>query len=394
MEGVPLLGEVLRRAGYATYGVGKWHNGAASFLRSFDRGNAVMLGGMSDHFAVPVNRRRGGKMERYDARGKHSSELIADAAIDFLKGHASGEAKGKPYFLYVAFTAPHDPRDPPKKFADMYDKKDLPLPKNFLPQHPFNLASDMTGRDEVLAPWPRPKEMIRDQLAEYYGLITHMDEQIGRILQALRDTGELENTIIIFAADNGLALGSHGLLGKQSVYEHSVGVPLIFAGPGIPRDQRRDDLVYLFDLFPTLCAMNRVAVPEGVNGKSLADVIAGKRSGLRDSAYFNYKNLQRAVRDDRWKLIAYPKINHVQLFDMKADPDEMHNLAGRSEQANRVAAMKKLLLEWEQKLGAKAMPLTVAKPLPREIDLTGHKRTSDQWQPQWIRKKYFAEKAP
>jgi arylsulfatase A-like enzyme len=391
MKGHPVMGEILRQAGYVTFATGKWHNGQDSWLRSFELGKAVYFGGMANHFDVPFqNPTGGGKFEKYTTKGKHSSEVIADSAIEFLKGRAGGK-DNKPFFLYAAFMAPHDPRDAPMKYRDKYYKNKPPLPKNFLPQHPFD-NGEVVGRDENLAAWPRTKEVVQDQLAEYYALITHVDEQIGRILQALADSGELENTIIVFAADNGLALGSHGLLGKQSVYEHSVGVPLMFVGPGVPKDQKRDSLVYLLDIFPTLCDMTGVAAPKDLDGMSLTKAISGEKTKLRDSLYFNYKHLQRSVRKNRWKLIVYPQINYHQLFDLENDPDEMKNVADLPEHAKRVEQWKGLILIWEKDLGLDPMPLTVANPKKKEINLTGHKRPPDQWQPEWIRKKYFEEK--
>ncbi len=103
-----------------------------------------------------------------------------------------------------------------------------------MPQHPFDHGA-LIIRDENLAAWPRTEEVVRDQLAEYYGLITHLDEQVGRILAALDENGQAENTIVVYAADHGLAVGSHGLLGKQNLYEHSMRCPLIVRGPGIPQ---------------------------------------------------------------------------------------------------------------------------------------------------------------
>ena len=404
MKGRITLGELLRRAGYATFAIGKWHNGPDSWLRSFEAGNMILFDGMADHFNVPFQTPTGDdKFKRVDAKGKHSSEVIADAAIDYLKRRAEArklpkspetsevlQTAGRPFFLYVAFTAPHDPRDAPEKYREVYYKKKPPIPTNFLPQHPFD-NGEVTGRDEVLAPWPRTEAVIQDQLAEYYALIMHMDEQIGRLLEALEASGEMDNTIIIFAADNGLALGSHGLVGKQSVYEHSVGVPLMFAGPGVPKNQKRDAMVYLLDIFPTVCEMTGVEMPNDLDGISLKKVIAGQQPGVRESLYFNYKHLQRSVREDRWKLIVYPQINHQQLFDLKNDPDEIHDLSGKAEHAKRIVELKSLLLKWEKNLGLKEMPLTVANPRPKQIDLTREPRNPDRWQPDWIRKKYFAK---
>jgi arylsulfatase A-like enzyme len=144
-----------------------------------------------------------------------SPPSCADAAIEFLRSQNGS----RPFFAYVAFTAPHDPRQPPEPFRTTYAARRPPLPGNFLPQHPFDNGMVHNLRDENLGAWPRTEPMIRDQLAEYYGLISHLDHEVGRILGALEDTGLASRTLIVYAADNGLALGSHGLLGKQSLYE-------------------------------------------------------------------------------------------------------------------------------------------------------------------------------
>ena len=224
LKNVVTLGEVLGKNGYSTFGTGKWHNGKESFARSFHSGKAIMFGGMSNHLKVPVEDMDFDRTFSNKRTGeKFSSELFADAAIEFIKNRDNS----KPFFCYVSFTAPHDPRQPPKEFAEEYYKANLPLPKNFLPQHPFDMGS-MQIRDEVLAGWPRTEEVIRDQLAEYYGMITHMDGQIGRILGTLKRHSQRE-TIIVFSADHGLAMGSHGLLGKQNLYEHSMKAPMFIA---------------------------------------------------------------------------------------------------------------------------------------------------------------------
>ena len=152
MKGVPVLGEVLQpEPVYITFATGKWHNEQDSWLRSFEMGKAVYFGGMADHYNVAFqNPVGGGKFAKYNAKGKHSSEVVAVAAIDFLKGRGGADKSGcKPFFMYVAFTAPHDPRDAPAKYRDMYYKKKPPLPKSFLPQHPFD-NGELVGRDENL----------------------------------------------------------------------------------------------------------------------------------------------------------------------------------------------------------------------------------------------------
>ena len=282
LKDAKLLPELLQEHGYVTFATGKWHNGQSSWLRAFQLGKNVMFGGMSDHTKVPV-RDLGldGKLTAERIGEKFSSELFADSAIEFLEHH---DGK-KPFFAYVAFTAPHDPRQPPLPYREMYYRDLPPLPANFLPQLPFDNGMMNGGRDENLAPWPRTEAVIRDQLAEYYGLITHMDEQVGRILAALRKSGQAEDTLIVYAADNGLALGSHGLLGKQSVFEHSMRVPLIIAGPGIPGGKSTEAFTYLLDIFPTLCDTVGIPRPAGLEGESLRPLWEGKQDRVRDSVF-------------------------------------------------------------------------------------------------------------
>ncbi len=325
-----LLPELLQENGYVTFGTGKWHNGQSSWLRCFQRGQGIFFGGMSDHTKVPV-RDLGpdGKLTAERTGEKFSSELFADAVIQFLQKYD----RSKPFFAYVAFTAPHDPRMPPPAFREQYYRNLPPLPGNYLPQLPFDNGMMKGGRDENLAPWPRTEAVIRDQLAEYYGMITHMDGQIGRILEALKQTGQADNTLIVYAADNGLALGSHGLLGKQSVFEHSMRVPLIFAGPGIPQGKSTQAFSYLLDVYPTLCDLIGIQRPADLEGESLRPLWQGGQDRVRDSVFLPFIDIQRAVRDERWKLICYPKISHMQLFDLQTDPDEKTNLIDRAEYA-------------------------------------------------------------
>jgi arylsulfatase A-like enzyme len=386
LKGEKLLPELLRENGYATFGTGKWHNGQPSWLRSFERGRTIMFGGMSDHEKVPVrDLGSDGTLTKERVGEKFSSELFADSAIDFLNSH---DGK-KPFFAYVAFTAPHDPRQPPLAFREPYYKSLPPLPTNFLPQLPFDNGMMQGGRDENLGAWPRTEKMIRDQLAEYYGLITHLDQQIGRVLAALKESGQADNTIIIFAADNGLALGSHGLLGKQSVFEHSMRTPLIITGKGIPAGKSSAAFSYLFDLFPTICDVLKIEPPADLAGHSLRPIWAAEKTKVRESVFLPFMQLQRAVRDDRWKLIAYPKIGYLQLFDLQNDPHEMKNLIDVPDHAAELARLQKLMGEWQAKLNDK-LELPQANKQPPAIDLTGRARKPDQWQPAWIVEKYFS----
>jgi arylsulfatase A-like enzyme len=230
--------------------------------------------------------------------------------------------------------------------------------------------------------------MIQDQLSEYYGMITHLDEQVGRILAALEKSGQAENTVIVYSADHGLALGSHGLLGKQSIYEHSMRSPLIFAGPGIPQGQSSEAFTYLLDIFPTLCKLAGVEPTQGLDGYDLAPLWRGQQQSVRDSLFLAYQDSMRAVRDAQWKLIRYPQLNFEQLFDLQADPDETNNLAQDAGQRGRIQSLTLLLEDWQRRFGD-TQPLRVEDPLPFQVDLTGYERPPDPWQPEWIVKKYF-----
>ncbi|MBW3600259.1 MAG: sulfatase-like hydrolase/transferase [Planctomycetes bacterium] len=384
LSGARLLPEVLRNAGYVTFGTGKWHNGAESFLRGFEHGKAVFFGGMSVHTQVPLaDVGQGGELVNRRIGDEFSSTLFADAAIEFLDDYES-EA---PFYCYVAFTAPHDPRQAPSGYLTRYDPQDVPLPENFLPQHPFNNGW-MTGRDEMLAPWPRTERVVREQLAEYYGLIAHLDHEIGRVLAALSRSGEAENTLIVYTADHGLAMGSHGLLGKQNLYEHSMKSPLVFAGAGIPEGES-DALVYLLDTMPTVLDVARVLAPGGIEGKTLAPIWRGDETFTpRDSIYTAMGQTIRAVRDDRWKFIRYPHINRLQLFDLASDPHELRNLADEREHVETVQRMTELMTRWHQQVDD-PHPLVSDDPQPAEIDLTNHPRQPDRHQPKWIVEKYF-----
>jgi arylsulfatase A-like enzyme len=384
LEGAKLMPELLRENGYTTFATGKWHNQRPSWQRSFELGKAIMFGGMSDHTKVPLVDLMPDGTFGDDREEGFSSELFADAAIDFLKNHE----EDKPFYAYVAFTAPHDPRQPPEEFREIYYERRPLMPPNFMRQHPFNLGPDMTGRDENLAAWPREKEVISDQLAEYYGLITHLDLQIGRVLQALDESGHGSDTIIIYAADHGLAVGSHGLLGKQNLYEHSQKCPLIFVGPGIPKRQSTTALTYLLDIFPTVASLTGVTPPAGLDGHDLAPIWREETESVRDALFLGFKDWMRAIRDDRYKLIRYPQIDHTQLFDLETDPDELKDLASDPTQADRVAQLTELLERWQEKVGD-TQPLVVADTQPMKVRLTGRKREPDKWQPDWIVRKYF-----
>ncbi|MDD4109770.1 MAG: sulfatase-like hydrolase/transferase [Prolixibacteraceae bacterium] len=386
LDGIVTMPMHFAAHGYETFGTGKWHNGAASFEASFQKGENVFLGGMSDHFQTPYRRlSAGGKLTDQVKMG-FSTDNFADAAKNFLQNYANGKRE-KPFFCYVSFTAPHDPRSPRKDYIGIYPDSELPLPGNFMELHPF-VFDNLNIRDETLAPWPRTPEIIRASLADYYALITHLDDRVGDIIATLELHRLKDNTIIVYAADNGLAIGSHGLLGKQNLYEHSIKVPLIICGPGIPENQISDALVYLFDLFPTLAAQCGLPEPNDIDGHNLTPIFDGETSEVRNSLYTAYRNTVRAVRTKEWKLILYPQRNYDQLFNLTSDPLELVNLADNPDHQKTVKEMIQLLEVWHMNTDDTAT-LYYEIALPLEYDYKDLKQSPDIHQPDYVLKKYF-----
>lgn len=364
MQGQETWPEAFAREGYATFITGKWHNGEPSVKRAFQQGKAVFIGGMGWPYELPVRDLIGGELVNGRMSVEHSVKVFADAASEFITVRAS-EKKTQPWLCYVAFNLPHDPRVAPEEVRRRYRNSRMPLPKNFLPQHPIQIG-DLVVRDELLERWPRTPDAVKRHLADYYASIEYVDAQVGRILEALDVSGQRENTLIVFAGDSGLAIGSHGLFGKQSVYEHSMQVPLIFAGPGVPSNVRREAFAYLTDVYPTLGALAGVIGPDGSEGANLAGVIAGRTSRVRDEVFLAYSKTQRSLRDERWKLMRFPQIGVSYLFDLQNDPDETRNLAALPGQRERVAAMM-ARLETAQTKWADTLPLTATNLQPAEF---------------------------
>jgi len=370
----PLWGETLGNAGYDTFMTGKWHNKDKALKRSFKTVGPTG-GGMfpSKDTHAEENKKKGivkdpydrprpgnswspsdetltGHWRDVDGEIVHSSKLWADTAIDYLENHAA--RSDNPFFMYVAFHAPHDPRQSPKKFLDMYPPDKVNIPPNYAPEHPFD-QGDHKLRDERLAPFPRTEEAVQVHRSEYYAIITHADHHIGRILDALEESGKADNTIIVFSADHGLAVGQHGLMGKQNQYDHSVRMPYVFCGPGIEAGRKIDAMVYLQSAFATTCEMAGIDAPQTVQFPSLVPLLTGRKQQLYDSVYGAYRDFQRMVRTQRYKLIRYPHVNEVQLFDLKRDPWETKDLAEDPQYTPEVKDLDAKLHRWMKKTGDK-----------------------------------------
>ena len=353
------LGAVFNKAGYAT-------------MRTCKQGNSY--GEANKEFSVVEDStKRGGTAET-------GSEWHADRVLDYLTDRMEKKDE-HPFFIQLRFSHPHDVRDGTPELLAKYgatnhtDKsappalnpKQPPLPPNWLPAHPFD-NTNMNVRDEVSVSgvWKRRDEAtIRNEIGREYACSENIDIQIGRVLSRLMEMGELDNTYIFYTADHGIAIGRHGLQGKQNLYEHTWRVPMIVKGPGIKPGSRALGNIYLGDLLATFCDLTGVAVPETNEGASFKPVLLGQKQTVRDTLYGVYnggaKPGMRCVRQGDWKLIEYeaPGTRETQLFNLGENPHELlaehknptaTNLAADPRHADKLKEMRTLLLSEMRRL--------------------------------------------
>ncbi|MEZ4991288.1 MAG: sulfatase-like hydrolase/transferase [Saprospiraceae bacterium] len=376
--------KLMESRGYRTYMTGKWHVDApadqvfqtARHIRPGmptdvrnnkelrERVTAQLLAGRSDlteRMPLGYNRPLDENDDSWSPTdtlfggfwqgGKHWSEVVRDDALDYLQDAAQHD---DPFFMYLAFNAPHDPRQAPQEYQDLYNVDSISLPESWLPQYPYmvEMGSGPGLRDEDLAPYPRTPYAIRTHIKEYYAIISHLDAQIGKILDALEASGKADNTYIFFSADHGLSVGRHGLIGKQSLFDHSIRPPMMVVGPDIPAGQRVDADVYLQDIMATSLELAGVPKPDFVGFNSLLPLARGTRTeSFYPAIYGAYeKSSQRMIRKDGYKLISYPKANKLLLFDLNNDPQEMTDLADLPEYKEKVEDMYRELVELEREM--------------------------------------------
>ena len=300
-----------------------------------------------------------------------------------------------PFLIHFGFSHPHDTRDGKPELLAKYgavnhtdednpppaNEKQPPLPANYLPAHPFPHGHPGL-RDEVSVSgvWDkRDERTIRNELGREFACSENIDTQLDRVLKKLAAMGELENTYVIYTADHGMAIGRHGLQGKQNLYQHTWRVPLIIKGPGIAPGTRAVGNVYLLDILATLCDLAGIEAPKTNEGLSFRPVLEGKQAVVRDVLYGVYnggtKPGMRCVKKGDWKLIKYDvldgSVQQTQLFNVAENPDEylvehhtpavlslsrIHpqshhvNLAGDPKYADKLAEMEGLLLSEMRRL--------------------------------------------
>ena len=299
----------------------------------------------------------------------------AEQVLEYL-GKRQAQPSERPFFIHFGFSHPHDPRNGKSELLTKYgavnhtdpetppplNPKAPPLPSNYLPAHPFNQGQP-GGRDENLAigVWGRRDEAtIRNELGRYYACCENIDIQIGRVLAKLESMGELDNTYVFFTSDHGIAIGRHGLQGKQHLYEHGWRVPLVVKGPGIKAGSRARGNVYLLDLLSTFCDLAGIPAPATNEGISFKPVLEGKRETVRDVVYGAFcggtKPGMRAIKQGDWKLVKFDvldgAVRETQLFNLAENPDEL----------------------LEQHHDPKVIALTGNKPLSHQRNLAGSPR--------------------
>lgn len=363
---LPLWAQVMRQAGYHTWYTGKWHTDGTPRTRGYAEHRALLSSGGAAGQPVTHPTMRNGRpatgfqgftFKTPDGRPEpekgigltpHTDRHIADGAIEFIRRRPDA-----PFFLHVNFAGCHDPLLPAPGFEKKYDPRTIPLPPNFLPRHPFDWGN-AAGRDEKLMPLPLGVDDVKQELADIYAVLSHLDHQVGRILETLSETGQAADTLVIFTTDNGAGVGRHGIRGYQNMYEHAISVPLILAGPGIPRGARFPAQTYLRDLFPTVCELAGIAIPATVEGRSLVPVLAGHASEIHSEVYAYFHGststgpfpIERMVRTTRWKLIYYSHLDRYQLFDLELDPLELRDLSATPAHAGIRGELQSKMHAW------------------------------------------------
>lgn len=340
----------LAAGGYNTYFTGKWHTLLHEAEDVFDE-IGTLRPGMPNQSKERYNRifdPANSNWQAWDkskggfwAGGTHWSEVLRDEATAYLRKSSNAS---QPFFAYLSFNAPHDPKQAPKEYIDRYPVESIKVPENFLPEYPYaKVIGSRDIRGERLAPFPRTEYSIQVNRQEYYALITHMDDQIGTILDELDQQGLRENTYIIFTSDHGLAIGHHGMMAKQNLYEHSMRAPLIVSGPGIPKGKRINNRIYIQDIMPTTLEMAGIEIPEQVEFKSFLPLLKGEAYEGHEAIYGCYMDFSRAVIKGNYKLIYYANIPKYRLFDLTTDPHEMNDLVDNPEYAQKLEEMKEQL---------------------------------------------------
>lgn len=275
----------------------------------------------------------------------HPTNWVTVGCIDFLRRRDPT----RPFFLHASFVRPHSPLDPPKYYYDLYDRQDISLP----PVGDWaDKADDTQYGLKTDCMWGEiPQKALKRARAAYYGLITHVDHQIGRMMQAFFEQRIVQDTVFIFTSDHGDLLGDHHLFRKSFPYEGSAGIPLLIYDPaellGGKVNQQIDTLVELRDIMPTILDIAGAGIPDTVEGHSLLKAIKDPKLALREYIHGEHVVRERShqfivTRQDKY--IWYTQSGAEQYFNLAQDPQEMHNLIHSPAHQKRIEQLRRTLI--------------------------------------------------
>ena len=339
----PTVASLLRDAGYHTVVAGKWHVPPPPWECGFDEARTWLPDGSADYRDPELVR---GTSHEHEVVAGFTQEIFTDDAVDFLRGET---AQAGPFLLWLGFTAPHFPYEPnPERIEALY-----------------------AGRsDEELLPPGFPRDVPANDWRHYDEAVSHLDEQIGRLLSALRETGLAERTVVVLLGDNGYMMGERGVggpgsraNGKQVPYESSLRVPFVLMGQGLPKGLASDLPVSSLDLPPTLLSLAGVPVPDSWPGRDLKAALAGKLEIGEAFAEWSDEESEkfgalafRAVRTPAHKLIVWKDLARGdELYDLEADPAEAHNLIADPAAQEVLRDLRSRLSAWMQRNGDPAL---------------------------------------
>lgn len=317
--------EILRENGYSTFMTGKWHALGKKPSAIFDELGSIQAG----------------QLKTYNTKGGHVTDITGNEAVEYINEYKSE----KPFFLYVAFNAPHVPRQTTQNYYDLYPANEMVLPPSVVNGKPLNKNVKYQYTNDPLS-----AKTMQSRVQQNNAMVTHMDDRVGDIIKALKDRGVYENTIIVFMSDHGINFGENGVAGKVCLYEPSVTSPLIIKAPNIKPNTKIKERVYLQDVNPTLFDLLGLQEPENIDFQSLIPLINKEEKG-RESIYLAMFDDQRGVISNNKKLIVYPKTGDIEYYNLENDPWETTNLVHKKSSATEVKKLLNQLKDWQIKVG-------------------------------------------
>lgn len=360
----PTVAKLLQAAGYHTGMIGKWHLG--SDPTGFDRWEILPGQGV---YEDPVLYTATGE-KTYS--GRYATDVITDLGIDFIRERP----RDRPFFLMLHHKAPHREWTPDEKHRRMFENRVIPEPPTFwddyatrtdaLHENRQRVAEDLTPRDLKVAPRAglAGKDLVRWKyqryMQDYLACVQSIDDNMGRLLDFLEESGLERDTIVVYTSDQGFFLGDHGLYDKRFMYEESLRMPFLVRWPATVRPGSTADALALnVDFAPTFLEAAGVAVPAAMQGRSLVPVLRGETpADWRTAIYYRYYHdpghhdtrAHYGVRTATHKLIHFWKKDQWELFDLRSDPAELRNLYGQPGQEAVTAELKATLARLKKEL--------------------------------------------